>query len=123
MLQVHKKRRWKRVELGLLVDDEKPDRCVFSVEIDHTCSATLALASRRPANLAATAAATDEVSGFGVRRDEVDELLALGVRPWLGGIALEDGCLGDGATALPYSLQATRQRPREGARFLVTPNV
>ena len=90
---------------------KKPDRCVVSMEIDHLCAATLAVAGSRPTYLSAPTPSANEIPSFRVRCNEIDELFALSARPELFGIALEDGVFRirfarTNTTALPYLPQA-----------------
>jgi hypothetical protein len=64
------------------------------------------LAGRRPADFAATAATANQISGFRICRDEVDEAISLDLTPDFGCVALKDRSFGNGAhgsdnTALP----------------------
>jgi hypothetical protein len=67
------------------------------VEVDHPGTAALAAARGRPADLATAATTFDEIAGFRIEGNPVDELDALRLSSDVCGLALKDGYFSDGS--------------------------
>ena len=97
MLQLGQEGRGEVVELGFLIDDQEPNGFGVRVEVDDPRTAAFSLSRRCLTDLTAAATSANDVTGFWIGRDPVDELGALDVRPDFAGLALEDRGFGNGS--------------------------